>query len=132
LRCRARPHPLAGCPPANDKKGIIEEVAYAEYFLPTHQEIAMILKTKIHLIEGGEVPEQLLEYIDHFTSENLANRLKQNDIDVWSEVKPFPEEFFEHLRQDRKLVFARYQEALQELRSGLLSIPEEKAEEIDD
>ena len=57
-------------------EGVIEEVAYSKYFLPTHQDIATILKTKIHLLEGHDAPPSLIKYIDHFTSENLALRLK--------------------------------------------------------
>jgi hypothetical protein len=110
---RAKQGMLAACP---DKKGPIEEVAYTEHFLPTHQEIATILKTKIRLLEGSEIPPPLLNYIDHFTSENIAWRLKRDGIDVWSQVKRFPSEFFDQLQQDRALVYTRYQNALQELR----------------
>jgi hypothetical protein len=108
---------VVACP---DKKGPIEEVAYAEYFLPTHQEIATILKTRIHLLEGSAVPLSLIDYIDHFTSENLAWRLRRDGIDVWSEVRRFPSDFFEQLQEDRTLVYTRYQNALQELRHGLV------------
>ncbi len=89
---RIKQEMVAACP---DKKGPIEEVAYAEYFFPTHQEIATILKTKIHLLEGNAAPPSLLHYIEHFTSENLARRLKRDDIDVWSQVKRFPSDFFD-------------------------------------
>jgi hypothetical protein len=38
----------------------------------------------------------------------------------WSQVKPFPSEFFGQLQQDRALVYTRYQNPLKELRHGLL------------
>jgi hypothetical protein len=105
------------------QKGAIDEVAYTEYFLPTHQEIATLLKTKIHLLEGKVAPPSLLKYIDHFTSENLAWRLKRQNIDVWAQVKPFPSELFDKLQEDQALVYERYQNALRELRHGLVRAP---------
>lgn len=97
----------------------IDKLAYFDYFLPTHQEIATILKTKIHLLEGEGAPPSLIKYIDHFTSENLARRLMDENIDVWSQVTPFPSEFFDELQRHQALIYTRYQEALQELRQGL-------------
>jgi hypothetical protein len=84
--------------------------------LPTHNEISTLLKTKIYLLEGAAIPPSLLKYIDHFTSENLARSLEQHGINVWRQVKEFPSILFDHLRQDQKLVYHRYQEALRELR----------------
>jgi hypothetical protein len=34
----------------------LDEITYADYFLPIHKEIISILKTKIHLLEGGVIP----------------------------------------------------------------------------
>jgi positive regulator of sigma E activity len=100
------------------KNALIEEVAYKDYFLPTHQEISTILKTKIHLLEGSVIPSSLLAYIEHFTSENLALRLMQENIDVWSQVRRFPSEFFDQLQKDQALVYERYERALRELQHG--------------
>lgn len=108
---------VKACP---NKKNQIDDIAYAEHFLPTHREIATLLKTKIHLLEGRAVPPSLLDYIYHFTSENIARQLKRDGIDVWSQVTTFPSEFFDHLQHDRTLVYMRYQSALAELRHNLV------------
>ena len=100
----------------------LDEVAYKEYFLPTHNEIAELLKTKIHLLEGSVIPESLLAYVRHFTSENIAWRLAAENIHVWERVEGFPSEFFEELKKDREIVYKRYESALRELRHGVLGV----------
>ena len=103
-----------------DIEGKISEVLYREYFLPTHEEIAALLKTKIHLLEGSDIPESLLGYVRHFTSENLAWRLARDDVHVWRQVEGFPSEFFDELRKDQQLVYDRYERSVRELRHGVL------------
>jgi hypothetical protein len=97
----------------------LDEVGYKEYFLPTHNEIAELLKNKIYLLEGSTVPASLLAYVSHFTSENLAWRLAAENIHVWERVEGFPSEFFDELQKDRALVYERYESALRELRHGV-------------
>jgi hypothetical protein len=105
-----------------DNQEIIERVAYSEHFLPTHQEIANLLKTKIHLLEAREVPSSVLDYINHFTSENIARSVEKDGIDVWAQVKEFPSDLFDDLQRDRELVYRRYQDALHELRSPTIAL----------
>jgi hypothetical protein len=97
----------------------LSEVAYKEYFYPTHLEIAELLKTKIHLLEGSTVPDPLLAYIRHVTSESIAWRLSEDNIHVWERVEGFPSIFFDELQKDRQVVYERYENALRELRHGL-------------
>jgi hypothetical protein len=97
------------------------EIMYNEYFLPIHTEIIAILKTKIHLLEGGAIPPSLLTYIAHFTSENLAWRLNRENIQIWNFITGFPKEFPNELKQHQELVYKRYEDAVQELRHGVFA-----------
>jgi hypothetical protein len=96
--------------------GALGEITYREYFLPIHNEIIAILKTKIHLLEGGVIPPSLLTYIAHFTSENLAWRLTKENVEIWDFITGFPEKFSDQLKEHQELVYRRYEEAVQELR----------------
>jgi hypothetical protein len=96
--------------------GGLGEITYREYFLPIHKEIITILKTKIHLLEGGVIPPSLMTYIAHFTSENLAWRLTKENVQIWDFITGFPEEFPDQLKEHQELVYRRYEEAVQELR----------------
>jgi hypothetical protein len=94
------------------------EITYREYFLPIHKEIIEILKTKIHLLEGGVIPPSLRTYIAHFTSENLAWRLAQEKVEIWDFITGFPENFPGELKEHQELVYKRYEDVVQELRHG--------------
>jgi hypothetical protein len=96
--------------------GALGAITYYEYFLPIHHEIIAILKSKIHLLEGGVIPSSLLTYIAHFTSENLAWRLAKENINAWEFITGFPEDFPNQLKKDQELVYKRYEIAVQELR----------------
>jgi len=98
--------------------GGLGEITYREYFLPIHKEIIAILKTKIHLLEGGVIPPSLLTYIAHFTSENLAWRLAQEKVEIWDFITGFPAEFPDQLKEHQGLVYKRYEDAVQSLRHG--------------
>jgi hypothetical protein len=98
--------------------GGLGEITYREYFLPIHHEIIAILKSKIHLLEGGIIPTSLLTYIAHFTSENLAWRLTKENVQIWDFITGFPEEFPGQLKEHQELVYRRYEDAVQELRHG--------------
>lgn len=45
------------------------------YFGPIHEEIRSILKTKLHLIEGAEMPDSFYDYLGHAVMENVQSRL---------------------------------------------------------
>jgi small-conductance mechanosensitive channel len=98
------------------QQNAVSETMYREYFLPIHQEIISILTTKIHLLEGATIPDKLLEYYQHFTSENLAWRVSKENIEIWNAVTGFPGEFPGELKEHQQVVYQRHEDALQQLR----------------
>ncbi len=102
---------------------IIAKIAYTEYFLPLHQEIRGILKSKIHLFEGVQIPDSFIEYIHHFTSESIYWRLTEEEgIASSVTVSAFPSRFYDDLKRDLDVVLARYERSVQELRRGILPL----------
>ena len=100
------------------KRSAIAKVMYEEYFLPTHEQIISILKSKIHLLEGAELPPNLRRYFRHYVSENLAWRASKEELDLWGVVEGFPEHFPAELKRHQERVYQRYEDALRELHHG--------------
>jgi hypothetical protein len=104
------------------QRNAVSEIMYKEYFHPIHEGILSILTTKIHLLEGATIPDNLLtdnllKYYQHFTSENLAWRVfSKENIQIWGAVTGFPEEFSAELKKHQQVVYQRYEDALQQLR----------------
>jgi hypothetical protein len=94
-----------------------EEIAYRDYFLPLHGEILQILKPKIHLHEGLEVPVSTIRYFHHYISQNMFWRLTHEEkIKTSVTVSDFPSEFYDETKDGLTRVYRRYEESLRELR----------------
>jgi hypothetical protein len=92
---------------------IVERITYTEYFLPLHQEIRGILKLKIHLFEGVQIPDSFIRYIHHFTSESIYWRLTEEEkIETSVTVSEFPSRFYDDLKKDLDFVLARYERSM--------------------
>jgi hypothetical protein len=102
-----------------DNAETISRITYKDYFLPLHREIGEILKHKIHLLEGNIIPESVMAYFDHFTSENIYWRLtEETKIKTSVKVTDFPSEFYDDIKANLNSVIERYESAVQELRHG--------------
>ncbi len=63
----------------------IEDFFWESYFLPLHQEIGALLRTKLYLLEGGRLPESFSAYLEHATQEACQKRLwREKGIDTSS------------------------------------------------
>lgn len=90
---------------------------YDRFFLPIHEEINAILKTKVHLIEGASTPESFLLYFEHYASEKAYWQLTQAGKDVaLMRVSGYPSEFYHDVRRSYGAVMDRYERCLEELR----------------
>jgi hypothetical protein len=50
-----------------------------KYYAPLHDEIREILKTKLFLMEGVDMPESYTEYLMHSVMENIQSRLADEE-----------------------------------------------------
>jgi|SRR5450755_2416139 len=92
-------------------------LVYVRFFLPIHEEINSILKTKAHLLEGAEPPPSFKLYFEHYATEKAYWNLKNDKEDVSNiRMPPFPPDFYTDVREGYSIVIKRYEDALEELR----------------
>jgi hypothetical protein len=88
-----------------------------KYFLPLHDEIRLILKTKLFLIEGIDMPESYIAYLRHSVTEDIRNRLEEEDGIDTSSVRAieFPTEFPDDVKAGLDKAMRSYDDIIQEL-----------------
>lgn len=115
---------LAGMEPP--EKALIEQVDWfvgENYFHPTHDEIRTILKSRLFLIEGAEMPKSFAAYLEHSMMENIKIRLRKDaKIDVpWSSVVRFPTQFDTDIKAGLSAALMARQKILDNLNSRAFS-----------
>ncbi|BCU14382.1 hypothetical protein [Microcystis aeruginosa] len=75
-----------------------------------NKEIVRILRTKLYLVEGAEMPASFSNYLRHATQEQAQFRLwKENNIDTKHIVgEPFPDQFIEQIKDGLQGAMQRY------------------------
>jgi len=95
----------------------IQEFFWQHYFPPLHQEIGVLLRTKLYLLEGGRLPDSFTEYLEHATQEACQHRL-------WSELgidtskvpgRGWPERFHSDVKTSLDRLMAEHQSGLARL-----------------
>lgn len=82
------------------------------YFTPLHKEFNNILKTKLYLIEGSELPDSFYKYLRHSIQENVQFNLWNNyNIDT-SGVKgiPYPNDLYPDIKTGLDNAMKKYSE----------------------
>jgi hypothetical protein len=78
----------------------VKEFVWQRYFKPLHNEIALLLRTKLYLLEGDVLPNSFRAYLEHSTQEDCQHLL-------WSELslgtsqvpaKAWPDDFYENVK----------------------------------
>lgn len=103
---------------ADDEKDKIHRLFQQKYFIPLHEEINQILKTKLHLIEGKEYfPPSFVNYTVH----SLQERARENLLLTYEDLKskpdtvgyiPYPGAFYHDIRNTLKLLKEKYEDYL--------------------
>jgi hypothetical protein len=92
-------------------------LVYDRFFLPIHEEINAILKSKVHLHEGAIPPPSFRDYFAHYAAEKAYWKLSELGEDVSRmEIPGYPETFYRDVRSGYADVVNRYERALEELR----------------
>jgi hypothetical protein len=101
----------------------LELLFYNTFFLPIHNQISDIIKTKVHLLEGDSIPDSFQKYFGHFTSERAYYYLTERQIDLSGVVvSDYPPKFYWDVRRGFDEVTTRYENSLKELRHSDLPI----------
>jgi hypothetical protein len=107
--------------PSNDTQN--NEIRYfiqEHYFFPLHEKIRELLTQKLYLADGGRIPESFRAYLEHSTQQivqkALEKELKVNTQDV--PILPWPDSFYEDVRNTLDSLMERYDQCTQALYPG--------------
>ena len=80
---------------SDDEIAAIREFIWKNYFHPVHGEIAALMRTKLYLLEGGQIPSSFADYLQHATQEDCQHRLRDDlNLDTSNaRFKTFPSTF---------------------------------------
>jgi len=96
----------------------IEDFFWQEAFLPLHQQIIDVMKTKLHLIDSAEIPASFEKYLDHSWQQKAQVALwQQHNINTaYLQGTEWPEHFYTDIELGLKRVLRRYESSLHFLR----------------
>jgi hypothetical protein len=89
------------------------------YFTPLHDNIREVLRTKLYLVEGREVPDSFYHYLQHAGQERDQRALwKRFRIDTsFLRGEPWPEGFYEDIRQGFNTAMTNHENCLAGLKA---------------
>lgn len=90
------------------------------YFFPLHEKIREILMSKLHFVEGLQVPASFEQYLEHSTQQLVQHRLWK-ELGVSTEHipgVPWPSQFSEDVKQSLSILMKRYDDCLHDLHGG--------------
>jgi len=96
----------------------VREFFWQRYFAPLHTEIGALLRTKLYLLEGIQLPESFSQYLVHATQEACQHRLwEELKIDTRHvEGRPWPQDFYKDVRSSLDRLMAAHRVKLEGLR----------------
>ena len=102
---------------SGESKMKIEQFFQEKYFIPLHDEMVRILKTKLYLIEGTELPESFYKYLRHSTQEQVQRALWANYGISTSHVPgiPYPNELYQDVKNSLDNIMIKYEQCLESL-----------------
>lgn len=101
-----------------DQQGRVKEYFANICFKPIHEEIRQILKSKLYLVEGAEMPLCFYDYLQHSLQEIIQHdlwSLQQIDTSFVAGL-PFPQPFFDEIERSLKRLMAEYESKVDALR----------------
>jgi hypothetical protein len=102
-----------------DKAAKVEHYYQNNYFIPLHDEIRQIIKTKLYLVDGAEMPPSFYEYLRHAIQERDQRELAQQlgvDTSFLPGV-PWPTGFHDCIKNGFDTAMRRYEACLEGLRT---------------
>jgi hypothetical protein len=89
------------------------------YFGPLHDDIREILRTKLYLVNGQEVPDSFYRYLQHAGQERDQRLLwKRFHIDTsFLKGEPWPDDFYEDIRKGFDSAMTNHENCLEGLKA---------------
>jgi hypothetical protein len=100
------------------------------YFFPVHAEINQILKTRLHLVEGAEMPEVFYRYVKHAVQEQAQSSLwQEHRIDTsFVPGEPYPNDLYQAAKGGLDRLMQEYERLTRALAAGRPSRPATRQE----
>ncbi len=102
-----------------EQAGTIREYYQTNYFIPMHNEIQNILKTKLYLIEGTKIPASIDKYLRHVIQERDQRTLWQKyhiSTDSLEGVR-YPQELYGDIEAGLQTAMKNYEQCIEGLKS---------------
>jgi hypothetical protein len=92
---------------------------HATYLDPLHDEIRQILRTKLYLVEGSEMPRSFYDYLKHSAQERDQRALwKQYSIgSAFLKGHPWPDRFYHDIERGFETAMKNYEKCLDGLKA---------------
>jgi hypothetical protein len=103
----------------DDKAARVEQYYQNTYFISLHDEIRQIIKTKLYLIEGAEMPQSFYDYLKHALQERDQRELfQQCNVDTsFLSGAPWPPRFHKDIKHGFDTAMKRYEQCLEGLKA---------------
>src|SRR5271166_859104 len=94
-----------------DQRDKIEKYFESMHFKPLHEEIRSILKSKLYLVDGAEMPQSFYDYLQHSTQELIQQELWSSaEVDTsFLPKQHFPPQFYDDIGETLKQLMSEYQ-----------------------
>jgi hypothetical protein len=102
-----------------EEKSKIREFLENSFFLPVHEEITKLLKTRLYLVEGKQIPPPMVQYLEYF-AQHKAQRQIYTDLGIKTEHvrgRAWPASFYEVVKRGFDATMSRYEDCTQALGS---------------
>ena len=102
-----------------DQAAKVERYYQSTYFTPLHDEIRQIIKTKLYLIEGTEMPESFYQYLKHALQERDQRQLSEQHHVNTSFLRgaPWPDGFHDDIKNGFITAMRNYEQCLEGLKA---------------
>jgi hypothetical protein len=111
---------------SDQTKQYVSVELYDKFFMPIHEKIVTILNTKMHLVEGWEIPPSFLRFLRHYTGQKVEAALRKVEVPKGEKVvvNPigYPPQFYWDVRNGLIKVSKRYERFLLDARKDLKSL----------
>jgi hypothetical protein len=97
----------------------ITDYFHETYFGPMHEEIRRILRSKLYLVDGSEMPESFYLYLKHAAQERDQREIwKRYGIDTsFLKGQPWPDDFYNDITSGFEHAMRNYDESLEGLKA---------------
>jgi hypothetical protein len=97
----------------------VRDYFYETYFRPLHNDVQQVLRTKLYLVEGRDIPDSFYRYLQHAAQERDQRTLwKQFRIDTtFLKGQPWPGKFYKDVKTGLERAMRNHEDCLDGLKA---------------